>query len=138
MIFTDAERAYLESQSLGRLATAQPDGTLQASPVGFEYNAELETIDVRGFGMAGSRKFRNIEDNGRVAFVVDDVASREPFHPRCLEVRGSAEAVRGPGDPAVGGDGAIIRIRPKRIISFGINSDFDMATVAADNRDVEA
>jgi pyridoxamine 5'-phosphate oxidase family protein len=137
MIFTEAERTYLESQRLGRLATARPDGTLQASPVGFAYNAELETIDVQGFGMLGSRKFRNVEDNGRVAFVVDDVASLEPFHPRCLEIRGSAEAVRGPADPATGSDGAVIRIRPKRIISFGINSGFDMATVAADNRDVE-
>jgi len=58
--------------------------------------------------------------------------------PRCLEIRGTAEAVRGPGDPAAGEDGAIIRIRPKRIISFGINSEFDMATVYADCRDVDA
>lgn len=137
MIFTEAERAYLDSQRLGRLATARPDGTLQASPVGFEYNAELGTIDVSGYGMIGSRKFRNVEHNGQVAFVVDDVASLDPFLPRCLEIRGSAEAVRGPGDPAAGDDGAVIRIRPKRIISFGVNSAFDMATVSADCRDVE-
>ena len=137
MIFTDAERGYLESQSLGRLATVQPDGTLQASPVGFDYNAELDTIDVRGYGMARSRKFRNVEDNGRVAFVVDDVPSLDPFQARCLEIRGTAEAVRGPGEQAGGGDGAIIRIRPKRIISFGINTEFDMSNVATDNRDVE-
>jgi pyridoxamine 5'-phosphate oxidase family protein len=138
MIFTEAERVYLESQRLGRLATARPDGTLQASPVGFDYNSALDTIDVRGHGMVESRKFRNVEDNGRVAFVVDDAASLDPFLPRCLEIRGSAEAVRGPGDPAAGDDGAIIRIHPKRIISFGINSGFDMATVAADCRDVDA
>ena len=137
MIFTEAERAYLESQRWGRLATAQPDGTLQASPVGYAYNEELDTIDVRGYGMAGSRKFRNVEDNGRAAFVVDDVPSLDPFQARCLEIRGSAETVRGPADPDTGSDGAIIRIRPKRIISFGINSDFDMATFTADNRDVE-
>jgi pyridoxamine 5'-phosphate oxidase family protein len=138
MIFTDAERAYLESQTLGRLATAQPDGTLQASPVGFTYNEELGTIDVRGFGMARSRKFRNVEDNGRAAFVVDDVISHDPFRARCLEIRGEAEAVRGPADPATGADGAVIRIRPRRIISFGINAELDMAAPAADNRDVEA
>jgi pyridoxamine 5'-phosphate oxidase family protein len=138
MIFTEAERGYLESQQLGRLATVQPDGTLQASPVGFEYNAELDTIDVRGYGMARSRKFRNVEDNGRVAFVIDDVPSRDPFQARCLEIRGTAEAVRGPGEEPAGADGAIIRIRPKRIISFGINTEFDMASVHTDNRDVEA
>lgn len=138
MIFTEAERAYLESQRLGRMATVRPDGTLQASPVGFDYNAELDTVDVRGHGMITSRKFRNVEHNGRVAFVVDDAAPVEPFLPRCLEIRGTAEAVRGPGDPATGADGAIIRIRPTRIISFGINSEFDMDTVDADCRDVVA
>jgi pyridoxamine 5'-phosphate oxidase family protein len=136
MIFTAEETAFLASQRLGRLATAQPDGTLQVSPVGFEYNAERETIDVRGYGMVTSRKFRNIEDNGRVAFVVDDVPSRDPFRVRCLEIRGSAESVRGPGDPAAGDDGAVIRIHPRRIISFGINSEFDMLDLKTDNRDV--
>jgi pyridoxamine 5'-phosphate oxidase family protein len=138
MIFTEKETEFLTGQRLGRMATAKPDGTLQVSPVGFGYNAELGTIDVRGFGMAGSRKFRNVEDNGRVAFVVDDVVSLDPFSCRCLEIRGRAEAVRGPGDPAAGDDGAVIRIHPSRIISFGINTDFDMANFTADNRDVTA
>ena len=136
MIFTAEETAFLASQPLGRLATAQHDGTLQVSPVGFAYNAELETIDVRGYGMDTSLKFRNVEDNGRVAFVVDDVPSRDPFRARCLEIRGSAEAVRGGGDPGSGDVGAVIRIRPKRIISFGINQEFDMLDLKSDNRDV--
>jgi pyridoxamine 5'-phosphate oxidase family protein len=136
MIFTDAERAYLEGQQLGRMATAQPDGTLQASPVGFTYNTELGTIDVRGFGMTGSRKFKNVAANGRAAFVVDDILSLDPYQVRCLEIRGSAEAVHGEANPAVGGDGGIIRIHPKRIISIGINQEFDMNNPKSDNRDV--
>jgi len=136
MIFTEKEAAYLAEQRLGRLATAQPDGTLQVSPVGFVHNTELDTIDVRGHGMARSRKFRNVEDNGRVAFVVDDVVSLDPYLLRCLEIRGIAEPVHGPADPNTGQDGAIIRIRPKRIISFGINAEFDMANLRTDNRDV--
>jgi pyridoxamine 5'-phosphate oxidase family protein len=136
MIFTEAELAYLDGQRWGRLATAQPDGTLQASPVGFEYNAELDTIDVRGYGMSGSRKFKNVADNGRAAFVVDDVPSLDPFRVRCLEIRGSAEAVQGPNNRADGGDGAIIRIHPKRIISFGIDEEFDMTDVKTHNRTV--
>src|SRR5579859_3265740 len=106
MIFTEQETAFLAGQRLGRLATAQPDGTLQVSPVGFEYNAELQTIDIRGHGMVTSRKFRNVEANGRAAFVVDDMPSTQPFRIRCLEIRGTAEAVRGPGDPEAGDDGA--------------------------------
>jgi pyridoxamine 5'-phosphate oxidase family protein len=124
-MFTDAELKYLASQRLGRLATAKPDGTLQVSPVGFRVNKETGTIDIAGHGMAGSRKFRNIADNGRVAFVVDDVPSVNPWTVRCLEIRGRGEAITTPADSAYGPsptgiDGAIIRIHPTRIISFGI------------------
>jgi pyridoxamine 5'-phosphate oxidase family protein len=121
MMFTAAETGYLKDQTLGRLATVQPDGTLQVSPVGFHYNEDLATIDIGGYNMASSRKFRNVADNGRVAFVVDDIVSRQPWRVRCLEIRGTAEAISGgaPGSPA-GGNDPIIRIHPKRIISFGI------------------
>ncbi len=96
MIFTADELAYLATQTLGRLATVQPDGTLQVSPVGFHYNPDTESIDIRGFRMSASRKFRNVADNGRVAFVIDDIASVQPWRVRCLEIRGRAEAVEAP------------------------------------------
>ena len=44
--------------------------------------------------MTRSRKYRNVADNGlRVAFVVDDLRSRDPWRVRCLEIRGTAEVV---------------------------------------------
>jgi pyridoxamine 5'-phosphate oxidase family protein len=67
MIFTASELEYLATQRLGRLATAQPDGTLQVSPVGFHYNPSTETIDIGGYRMATSPKFRNMAGNGRMA-----------------------------------------------------------------------
>lgn len=73
-MFTDGEFAYLAGQQLGRLATVRPDGTLQNNPVGFSYHAKRQTIDIGGRNMQASRKFRNVVDNGRVAFVVDDIA----------------------------------------------------------------
>jgi len=121
MIFTDGEVQYLASQRLGRLATAQPDGTLQNSPVGFFYNAALDTIDIGGRDMAASRKYRNVAANGRVAFVVDDLASLQPWVVRCLEIRGVAEAIEQPSDSAVRFGGPIIRIHPRRVISWGID-----------------
>ncbi len=124
-MFTDAELAYLAGQRLGRLATAQPDGTLQVSPVGFHYNPSRRTIDIGGHNMAASRKFRNVADNGRAAFVVDDVPSVDPWRPRCLEIRGVAEAIEAPA----GGGGALIRIHPRRIISFGIDEGAGMRDV---------
>jgi pyridoxamine 5'-phosphate oxidase family protein len=120
MIFTDDEIAYLRAQRLGRLATLKPNGELQNSPVSFGYHEPSGTIDIGGYRMAASRKFRNVAVNGRVAFVVDDVVSVQPWQVRCLEIRGRAEAIDQPGEHGSPIDSAIIRIHPTRIISYGI------------------
>jgi pyridoxamine 5'-phosphate oxidase family protein len=122
MTFTASESDYLKTQALGRLATVQSDGTPQVNPVGFHYNEELTTIDIGGYNMASSQKFRNVAENGLVAFVVDDIVSKQPWRVRCLEIRGTAEAVGGDTpNAAMDGVAAIIRIHPRRIISFGID-----------------
>jgi pyridoxamine 5'-phosphate oxidase family protein len=122
VVFTETEVAYLDSQRLGRLATVQPNGTVQVSPVGFTYNPELSTIDIGGFNLTKSQKFRNIVDNGRAAFVVDDLVSVEPWQVRCLEIRGTAQALDD-------GSAPLIRLHPKRIISFGIDEPASRRTV---------
>ncbi|MEN3535273.1 PPOX class F420-dependent oxidoreductase [Microbispora sp. ZYX-F-249] len=132
MIFTEREIEYLDGQRIGRLATLQPDGTLQVSPVGFRYNRELGTIDIGGRDMAASRKFRNVLANGKVAFVVDDVPSVDPWQVRCLEIRGYGEALTDPADSKAPLSGPIIRVHPRRIISFGV----DPGNPAAGKRDV--
>ena len=137
MIFTPGELAYLATQKLGRLATVQPGGTLQVSPVGFRYNPDADSIDIAGFGMSASRKYRNVADNGRVAFVVDDVASVQPWRVRCLEIRGRAEALAAPPGTEPGVDGALIRIHPRRIISFGLeDSDLEPHQLVPSRRNV--
>jgi pyridoxamine 5'-phosphate oxidase family protein len=117
-VFTDTEIAYLGGQHLGRLATQQPNGTLQNSPVGFAYNPATDTIDIGGYNFETSRKFRNVIANGRVAFVVDDLASVRPWRPRCVEIRGRGEAIASDGT-----QGALIRVHPERIISFGLDGE---------------
>ncbi|HEY4703770.1 MAG TPA: PPOX class F420-dependent oxidoreductase, partial [Streptosporangiaceae bacterium] len=114
------------------LATAQPGGTLQVSPVGFHCDPELGVIDIAGYNMAASRKYRNVAANGQVAFVVDDVVSVDPWRVRCLEIRGMGEAI-----DAAGSSGAIIRIHPRRIISFGLeNVDVDPHLLVPSKRNV--
>jgi pyridoxamine 5'-phosphate oxidase family protein len=136
-MFTQPELDYLATQRLGRLATIQPDGTLQVNPVGFAYNASTRTIDIGGHDMAASRKFRNVAANGRVAFVVDDVPSTDPWRVRCVEIRGRGDAVEGPTGAAGRGDAAIIRIHPRLIISFGITEpDRDPHEMAVSRRTV--
>jgi pyridoxamine 5'-phosphate oxidase family protein len=91
--------------------------------------------------MSQSRKFRNIHSHKNVAFVVDDIASRDPWRVRCLEIRGTAEQAEvAEADVEPNGDEidtAIIRITPRRIISFGIdNTDTEPHLLKADSRDV--
>ena len=130
MVFTDTEINYLASQRLGRLATVQPNGTLQVNPVGFTYNPATSTIDIKGYNLARSRKFRNIADNGRAAFVVDDLVSIQPWRVRCLEVRGVAESLATESGP-------LIRLHPRRIISFGIDEpDTAAHSLTTNRRDV--
>ena len=121
--FTPQEIAYLQSQILGRLATVGADGDPHVIPVGFRYNPELDTIDIGGHGIARSKKYRDVAHSGRAAFVVDDLASVDPWTPRMLSVRGRAEALPS-GGQTIMSDFApeLIRIFPTWIGSFGINS----------------
>ena len=124
MTFKPHEIDFMRTTDLGRLATIQPNGTPQVSPVGFAFNEELGTIDIAGYRMSASQKFRNIAHNDKVAFVVDDIASHNPWRVRCLEIRGTAEQARIAHSVGAAGDEldtAIIRITPRRIISFGID-----------------
>ena len=117
--FTEAQIAYLNSQRLGRLATVDANGSPQNNPVGFSYNPELGTIDIGGRNLATSRKFRNLSTNDKVAFVVDDIVSVSPWQVRCLEVRGTAEALTDQPPLRPGMTGDLIRIHPTRILGFG-------------------
>jgi len=111
--FTALELEYLASQRLGRLATVNPDNHPQNSPVTFQYNPVTDSLDIHGRNLPESKKFRNLKTNAHVAFVVDDVLP--PWKPRCVEVRGVAEAIEG--------DEPLIRIHPTQIISFGLEGD---------------
>jgi pyridoxamine 5'-phosphate oxidase family protein len=124
-VFTPAELAYLhEGRRLGRVATVGRDGTPHVVPSGWTHNRELDTIDVTGRAVENTKKFRDVVRSGRAAIVIDDIASVNPFRPRAIEVRGTAEAVREPE--------ALIRIHPRRIVSWGIEDRGQARTVNAD------
>jgi pyridoxamine 5'-phosphate oxidase family protein len=121
MTFTPDELAYLATQRLGRLATMAPQGDLQNNPVSFHVNAD-GTIDIRGRQMGQTRKFRNVRTHPQVAFVVDDIVSVSPWQVRCLEIRGEAEALEDVDPPAPYFSREVIRIHPRRVISFGFEA----------------
>jgi pyridoxamine 5'-phosphate oxidase family protein len=121
--FTEAELAYLKSQRLGRLATSA-DGRPHVVPVGFRYNPEQDTIDIGGHGFAGRKKFRDVQLNAHVAFVVDDLASTNPWRPRGIEIRGKAEIHMTGGKAIVPMfDEEMFRIKPERIYSWGLEGE---------------
>ena len=97
-VFTEEEIEYLKSQLLGRLATGGPDGQPHVVPVGFRYNAELDTIDIGGHDFARRKKYQDVQRNPRVAFLVDDLASVNPWRVRGIEVRGEAEVLTSGGE----------------------------------------
>src|SRR5438105_3117753 len=120
--FTPAEIEYLNSQRLGRLATVNQAAEPHVVPVTFRYNPELDTIDIGGHGIGSSKKFHDVAQNANVAFVVDDVLL--PWKPRSIEIRGRAEALPEGGQTISSGfDPEVIRIFPRRIISWGLSID---------------
>jgi len=123
-VFSPAEIAYLQSQRLARIATAGRDGQPHVVPVAFRYNPESDTIDVGGHGFAQRKKYRDVQANPRVAIVIDDLASTEPWRPRMLEVRGEADILPTGGETVGAGFAPpMFRIRPRRIISIGLEGD---------------
>jgi pyridoxamine 5'-phosphate oxidase family protein len=123
-VFTAAELEYMRGGSqLGRIATVGADGTPHVVPVGWIYNAARDTIDVGGRELQRTKKFRDVARAGRVAIVIDDVESADPWRPRGIEVRGRGEAIPLPTP--------LIRVHPERIVTWGLAGGRSARTVAS-------
>jgi len=126
--FSHAEIDYLGSQRLGRLATVGEDGVPHVVPVAFRYNPDADTIDIGGHDFAKRKKFRDVKRTGVAALVVDDVLP--PWQPRAVEVRGEASTLETGGKAIMEGfDDPIIRITPRRIVSWGLEDGFQARSV---------
>ncbi|HET9289446.1 MAG TPA: PPOX class F420-dependent oxidoreductase [Actinomycetes bacterium] len=131
--FTASEIDYLTSQGLARLATVGPDGQPHVVPVTFTFNADEDAIDVGGVNFGATKKWRDARRNPRVTFLLDDVL-RDPRRARAIEVRGRAEALTSGGSainprfPNFAEE--FLRIRPTRIVSWGLEEARDGTTPA--------
>ncbi|MFI6324283.1 PPOX class F420-dependent oxidoreductase [Nonomuraea sp. NPDC050556] len=121
MIFTQAELDYLATQPIGRLATVSPEGQVQNNPTNFFVDAEGGAIVIGGGALGASKKFRNVQRGSTASFVVDDLASTDPWTPRGIEIRGRAEALTDQEPPVPGLSREIIRITPTKIVSWGLD-----------------
>ena len=123
-VFTDDEVRYMAGgRQLGRIATVGADGTPHVVPVAWMYNAVRDAIDVGGYELERTKKFRDVARTGRAAIVIDDLASTDPWHPRGIEIRGRGEAIALPTP--------LIRIHPERIVSWGLERGRSARTVAS-------
>ncbi len=122
-VFTPAEISYLQSQRLGRLATVGPHDQPHVVPVAFRYNPDLDTIDIGGHDFSKRKKFRDVHANPKVAFVVDDIVSVDPWRARGIEIRGRVEVLQTGGAEIMPGFAPeMFRLMPKRVVSWGIEA----------------
>ena len=123
VVLTEAEQAYLKSQPLARLATVDASGAPQNNPVGAFLDEETGDIIIGGHAMGASRKFRNVQRNGHVALVIDDLVSRDPWTVRGLEIRGTAVALEDVDPPVPFMSREVIRITPTWVTSWGVDPE---------------
>lgn len=127
MVFSDDEIAYLSMPwpggRLGRLATVGASGAPQVMPVGVVFDPSAPRIDIRGADLASTVKYRNVGTNPWVALVIDDVASVDPWWVRGVQIRGVAEIVVEPRPSEPARPRELIRIHPRRVVSWGLGPD---------------
>jgi len=118
-VFSAAEVQYLKTQRLARIATASPQGDPEVSPVAFEYDGKYFWIGSHDQSIFfRTRRYKNIRSgNNRVCFVIDDLQSIDPWKPRAIKVRGTAEIIEHEG---IFGKGCYLRISPRVSVSWGI------------------
>ena len=111
LMFSEPEVRYLKSQRLARIATVSGKGQPDLVPVGFEFDGKHFWIGSHSQEVFfRTRKYKNVK-NGRkkVALVVDDLLTVNPWHPRFVRVYGTAEVMDHNG---TFGPGKYLRVTP--------------------------
>ena len=129
-IFSEKEIEYVKSQHLARIATAamasskEEDESIQPDvvPVGFDFDDDY--FYVGGMNLLKSTKYKNVLQNNKVAIVIDDLKSVDPWDPRGMKIYGTADIVIRQGgymDRTGHSNPKYIRINPKKKWSWGID-----------------
>ncbi|MEO8611252.1 MAG: PPOX class F420-dependent oxidoreductase [Chloroflexota bacterium] len=124
-IFTPNELDFLKSQRLCRIATVNAAGQPHVTPVAFRYNVDTDTFDIGGHGgFTQRKKWRDVQQNPQVAFVMDTIVSFNPWKVQGIEIRGTVELLSTGGESVVpGADPEMFHITPRRIVSWGLDTE---------------
>ena len=132
-MFSEKEIEYLKSQRIARIATAigssersvQPD----VVPVGFDFDGEY--FYVGGINLLKSKKYKNVLKNNKVALVIDDLKTVDPWDPRGIRIYGTADIVTrqsGYMEQTPDPQADYIRIKPEKKWSWGIHDPVFLST----------
>lgn len=134
-IFSQKEVEYIKSQRLARIATTAAsiasskkehqgeDRSIQPDvvPVGFDFDGDY--FYVGGMNILKSTKYKNVVKNNKVAIIIDDLKTVDPWDPRGIRIYGTADVVtrqggymEGTGHPNL----TYIRVKPDKKWSWGI------------------
>ncbi len=118
-MFSEAEKDFLKTQRLARLATVSADGQPDVSPVGFQFDGVH--ILVGGRAPQKTLKYKNVvSGQSLVAIVIDDLETIDPWKPRGIKIHGRAEIV----------ENSVIKITPIIHWHWGISgTSFDIQKV---------
>ena len=109
------ELDYLSTKRMGRLATVNKSGMPHVVPVLFSVGNH-DRLLISGSDFEKSYKFKNVQENSNVAFVIDSV-KLTPWTPMGIELRGRARVtVMGDGQKA-------IEIIPTKKVSWGLSEE---------------
>jgi pyridoxamine 5'-phosphate oxidase family protein len=115
-MFSEQEIAYVKAQRLARMATVSRSLQPDVVPVGFDFDGVR--FYVGGYDLTHTRKYKNVQNNPRVALVIDDLVSVKPWKARGIRVYGKADLITHDG---YAGSGTYIRITPTAKWSWGMN-----------------
>ena len=133
VLFSEKEIEYLKSQRIARIATAvgssersvQPD----VVPVGFDFDGQY--FYVGGINILKSRKYKNVLKNNKVALVIDDLKTIDPWDPRGIRIYGTADIVTrqsGYMEQTPHPQADYIRIKPEKKWSWEIHEPVFLST----------
>ena len=118
-MFTEKEISYLRSQRLARIATVSRELQPDVAPVGFEFDGQHFFIG--GLQQKKTYKYKNVANgNSKVALVIDDLESIDPWKPRGIKIHGEAELVEREGRL-----GPYLKVKPARTWSWGSRPVFE-------------
>jgi pyridoxamine 5'-phosphate oxidase family protein len=135
-VFTEKELAKLTGATLARIATIGADGQPHVVPLTYALNQDEDAIDVGGYGFASSKKWRDAVRDPKVTFLLDESGGGEGYG---IELRCTAEVHETGGETInprfPGFDPQFLRLRPHRIVSWGVEVPSSEST-AARGRDI--